>query len=363
MRKPEYLPHLDALRFWAFIAVFLAHSMHNPFGDSHGIIIWQEIKDFLQVGVLGVNFFFVLSGFLITRLLLYEREQCGHIHLLKFYIRRSLRIWPLYFLILLAVAIVYFIRVSDTNTQWWYYIFFLGNFHIINIGAPQSPALANLWTLGAEEQFYLLWPLLLLLVGRRSVHYLIGFVVGASLLFRYYYLSQAPNLYFHPLSICGDFAIGALGAWISLYYPQTCKKFFSKSALSRFLIYITLTICLIFYRSLFSFSWTIIIERLIFSLLFTSVLLDQIYSNQSLFKIGNSSTINYLGKISYGLYMYHAFALQISYHLLLPKSLINYPLVYMLVYPCLALCITVILSVFSYELLECRFLNLKKHFY
>ena len=106
MRPLRYFEHLDTLRFFAFFSVFVLHVTF--FGTYYNGEPWFVfIKDSLvQNGDLGVNFFFTLSGFLITNLLLQEREDTGKINILKFYARRFLRIWPLYFMLVFVGFIV-----------------------------------------------------------------------------------------------------------------------------------------------------------------------------------------------------------------------------------------------------------------
>lgn len=356
------LPHLDALRFYAFMAVFAAHTMHIKLPDMQHLDVWQEIRQHLQVGVLGVNFFFVLSGFLITRLLILEREKNSSIQLLRFYIRRSLRIWPLYFSILILVAISYLFVKADTNTQWLYYIFFVGNFHSLSIGAPHSPALANLWTLGVEEQFYILWPLLLFFSKRRSTLLLIAFVIMLSLIFRYTHLHQPAVLYFHTLSISSDFAVGALGAWLVIYYEDKIAYLFQSLGSSSMIIYPLLCMVLYFNEELFAPAAMVICERVILSLMFLFLILEQLYAKDHILKAGKYALVNYLGKISYGLYMYHAFAIQASNMFFTHTSGFSSPRTYMLFHPLTALLITILLAAFSYECMEIKFLNLKRHF-
>ncbi len=357
----KYLPHLDALRFWAFMAVFIAHSMHYSQPELHDINFWQSIKNALQVGVLGVNFFFVLSGFLITRLLLFEKQQYGSIDVLKFYMRRLLRIWPLYFIILLAVFIVYQWTQKETNTHWIYYFSFTGNFHNIIHGAPQSPALANLWTIAVEEQFYFLWPLMLFILSKRSVPILLFFILIVSMIFRSFFVADSVQLYFNTLSICGDFAIGAMGAWLSIYHLSFIQRI-TKDKVIVVLNYILLLNALAFYFIIFSDNVIVIVERFLFSILFLYIILEQVYSASGFFKVGNNSITSYLGKISYGLYMYHAFGLQISYRLFSKTSYINEPWIYMLAYPMIALSITIMISSSSYSFIEKPLLNLKQRF-
>ncbi|MDJ0630933.1 MAG: acyltransferase [Rhodobacter sp.] len=148
--------NLDGLRTVCIGAVLWHHA--NPLNDSTSPIF--------QRGFLGVDFFFVLSGYLITTLLLREAESTGRISLKNFYMRRFLRIVPVYFFVVGAVS-AYFILVKG-QTQYLelvpYYLLFLSNF--IEDGIP---LLGITWSLSVEEQYYLLWPLLLILLPWRYI--------------------------------------------------------------------------------------------------------------------------------------------------------------------------------------------------
>ena len=100
-----------------------------------------------------VTIFFALSGFLITYLLLHEKDKTGTVHITKFYVRRALRIWPLYFLFII-LAVLASDKALDSN--FLYYIFFSGNLALVL--KATYPYLAHYWSLGVEEQFYLFWP-------------------------------------------------------------------------------------------------------------------------------------------------------------------------------------------------------------
>lgn len=138
-----YFPNLNGLRFFAALSVMLYH-----FGGVETIN-----------GHFGVILFFVLSGFLITYLLLEEKKQTNTISIRKFYFRRVLRIWPLYFFILLlATVVIYSTTGLDDNyyEALPYFLLFIPNWaFVINIGIKY---VVVLWSVGAEEQFYLLWP-------------------------------------------------------------------------------------------------------------------------------------------------------------------------------------------------------------
>jgi peptidoglycan/LPS O-acetylase OafA/YrhL len=357
----QYLPNLDALRFMAFLAVFMAHAYHPVWGGMKIGAAAKGIRDWMQVGVLGVNFFFVLSGFLISRLLLIEKEAMLKLNVFKYYVRRVLRIWPLYFIIIILTVVYYHYVSGYHNTHWWWIILFAANFHIIRFGFPYAPALANLWTISVEEQFYITFPWVLKFTGRRMLPYIYGVVIIASIVFRAVFLHHANYLYFHSFSIMGDFAIGALCAYISL----------NEGLLSRILTlprsiitiaYIIIGGTLFFYAHIFNNSIMIIFERTILAFMFGFIILEQVFSVNSFFKAGNIPGFTYSGKISYGLYMYHAFALQIAALVLQRYSLI-YPAVgYMFLFPFFGFIICYSISVISYELVEKKILALKSRF-
>jgi len=148
--------NLDGLRFFC---IFFVLWHHAPAIDTSQFTL-------LARGFLGVDFFFVLSGYLITTLLLREAETYGSFSLKNFYIRRAIRIIPVYFFVVSIVAL-YYIGVkgqTDYLGHLPYYYLFLSNFLTDHI-----PTLSPTWSLSVEEQFYLIWPLLLMLLPKRLV--------------------------------------------------------------------------------------------------------------------------------------------------------------------------------------------------
>lgn len=154
----KFFASLDGLRFICITAVIFHHSP------------WKEVlqNSYLLAsrGFLGVDFFFVLSGYLITTLLLREEQRAGRFSLKGFYKRRALRILPVYFLVITLVGGYYvFVRGDAAAADIWiYYYLFLSNFLINDI-----PTLSITWSLSVEEQYYMIWPLLLLLAPRKIV--------------------------------------------------------------------------------------------------------------------------------------------------------------------------------------------------
>ena len=166
-RARSHFAGLDGLRFFAILGVLFVHS---PLVD-----MWAPHFRFFGRGFLGVDFFFVFSGFLITTLLLREEDRKGRISLRGFYWRRALRILPLFLLLVTAVGGYYaLIKRSPGMAELWpFYYLFLSNFLVDHI-----PTLAPTWSLSVEEQYYLLWPLVLMIAPRRWLLWgILGFIV------------------------------------------------------------------------------------------------------------------------------------------------------------------------------------------
>lgn len=164
-----YRPELDALRLLAFSFVFFFH-VHDLLGSA---AMPRLLDQFATIGAFGVPVFFLLSAFLITELLERERNRFGTIRIRDFYIRRALRIWPLYFAAFYGLAVLErFVPHTGPRGAGCFAAFsvFLGNAWICRHGWIAS-SVDPLWSISVEEQFYLAIPLLLLLAGRRVVQW------------------------------------------------------------------------------------------------------------------------------------------------------------------------------------------------
>ena len=162
MSNKVYFKNLDFLRFISFISVFLFHSFHTEISAIKKSSVYVLVNDLFIHGDLGVNFFFVLSGFLITYLLLVEENKLNSINVKAFYTRRILRIWPLYYSIVLFGFIVFpFLKtllgqIPNETANPIYFITFLSNYNNIINGLPDASMLGVLWSVSIEEQFYFL---------------------------------------------------------------------------------------------------------------------------------------------------------------------------------------------------------------
>jgi peptidoglycan/LPS O-acetylase OafA/YrhL len=162
-----YRPELDVLRFFAFMFVFITHRNDLAPIDPAA---HPWFHAFTLTGVYGVPVFFLLSAFLITELLERERELTGGINARAFYIRRILRIWPLYFLIFFGLVFLNsFLPGAGANSpaKWLSFMLFSGNWYITFKGWIEYPV-NPMWSLSVEEQFYIAIPFLAML-GRRTL--------------------------------------------------------------------------------------------------------------------------------------------------------------------------------------------------
>lgn len=174
-----YRPELDAVRFLAFLLVFLSHTI-SGFYSTHGAEVlklpsvfgaptWRWLVWLDSTFSLGLCLFFSLSAYLITGILLAERTTRGQVSISRFYIRRALRIWPLYFvgcgLGIAAAALLH--RQKDVIAFVWF-LLFGGNFYLVWHAEFSNPMI-GLWSISVEEQFYLLWPWAMRFLSRRNL--------------------------------------------------------------------------------------------------------------------------------------------------------------------------------------------------
>ena len=180
-----YRPELDALRLLAFCFVFFFH-VHDLLGST---AMPRMLDQFATIGAFGVPVFFLLSAFLITELLERERVRFGTIRVRDFYVRRALRIWPLYFTAFYGLAVLErFVPHTGPRGLGCFAAFsvFLGNAWICRHGWIAS-SVDPLWSISIEEQFYLVIPMLLLLAGRRVVQWVcLGLLVTSYLVLASY---------------------------------------------------------------------------------------------------------------------------------------------------------------------------------
>jgi peptidoglycan/LPS O-acetylase OafA/YrhL len=250
------------------------------------------------------------------------------------------------------------------KSNWLYYIFFTSNFEVAIIKIlPSSAILGILWSIAIEEQFYLIWPHLTKHFKKGSFVLLCCLIIVASIIFRFYYRDDYSIIYYHTLSVISDMAIGGLIAYFAFFNNTFLNWVIKRPRYQIILLYVVTFSLIYFKKQLFGYEGIpIVMERVIFGLLFGSILLEQNYCKNSLFKLSKIKILSLLGKYTYGLYMYQfigiVLALRISKILGTNQTLYGVILLETL----LALIFTIIIAVVSYYVLEKRFLKLKDTF-
>ena len=360
-KGPIYFKDLDALRAIAFLAIFLHHGFFTFEPSVAASPAFLAVDVVTKPAWLGVPFFFSLSGFLITYLLLSEQQLHGKINVGKFYVRRILRIWPLYYAVVLFGFLIFpLLRglvLHDPyveNATLWKYLVFLGNFDIIENGLPYGAGLGVTWSLSVEEQFYLIWPVLFILV---PASFRIGFAV---LLFALsHFLMQAWDLsYTHTLGSMSDLAMGALLAFLSF----SRKPLFN--TLTELPGVVISGIYLLGIAHLYSWTLYEIGNRVFVSLFMVFVLFDQCFCKNSPLKLRKFPLLGYWGRLTYGLYLLHTIGNFIVSNALKPfREQIGQPILAdMVIQPVASLLLTMGMAYLSFRYFEKPFLDLKSKF-
>ena len=367
MNRKIYFENLDSLRFFAFFSVFILHfeSRLKSVTTSHPFLN-KFISEYLPLGSLGVNFFFVLSGFLITWLLLKEEGMNGKYNWINFWIRRIFRIWPLYFLCVIYGFWIFKIiqnfkggYFESANVA--YFLSFMPNFNTIANGFATNTTLNVLWSVGVEEQFYLLWPILFSIKKLRPL-VLFGIIIG-SIYFRYSNINfmstfSSPPLKFHSFNVMGDLAIGALTAWLANEFNLK-QNYFKVNKLFNLALYI-IGFFLIIFKSDNDIFQTL--QPLLISMFFAFIIFDQTFNKLRFFNLGKIGFFDFWGKYTYGLYCLHTIGILISYNL---SKFLKFDT--NLIWLCtiefgFALILSMFLSYYCFEYYESKFLKIKKKY-
>ena len=371
-----YFPNLDGLRTLAIIPVVWWHTLGFPqphINITNPILIFG-IK-IVPPAHLGVVLFFVISGFLISYLLFEEKEQSGCIAIPKFYKRRVLRIWPLYFLVLTVGFILFpiFSKVFTENPPFssqsipydnlWQYLLFLANYDLIT-NHQTTPILTVLWSVAIEEQFYLFWPIFIKFLNKKQLGLLFLLIITTSLLWRWKFSYNINYYYYHTFSCLFDLCIGATIAYLVFYFPSFKKKILNMGKMNIYLIY-SLGFSIIYLPYKLGLESYKIVFDCCTVCFFAFVVLEQNFAQNSIFKLKRAKLLSTLGKYTYSVYCLHLIALFIFVGMLkffgleiLPKGTVA--LTIQLIG---SVGITFIFSFLSYHYLEQPFLKLKNKMY
>lgn len=319
----QWFPGLNGLRFFAAMAVAFSHV--ELLKQYHGLPNAYDQPAVYELGRLSVTLFFVLSGYLITWLLLVEKQKTGGIDVRRFYARRMLRIWPLYFLVVLAAFFVLprfgAFRVPGLTDAMGahfgatlaLFVFFLPQL-ALSLYDP-IPFAEPAWSIGVEEQFYLVWPLLLLrtkrfprlavaiivaAIGARTAALWIAQANRADEAALRFWNAAISYLYFTRIECM---AIGGLFAWL-VFAKKRAMLQFLYSGFVQLAVY-ALTAWLVVtdaFKPVFHYG--------VYSVCFGVLILNVSTNPRSLIRLSGRG-FEFLGNISFSIYMLHELAIQL----------------------------------------------------
>ncbi len=378
-----YFKNLDVLRILAAMMVVIAHG-YGSWNGWNGLLplfranvenirkpnlLGKFFTQFINNLGFGVDIFFLISGFLITYILLKEKETFGTIAIKKFMVRRSLRIWPLYYIIVIFAP--FLITFSNYIKPHWMaptpapnylpYYFFLGNFDIISTGKWMFP-FAHFWSICVEEHFYFVWPFILALVPNRHLIKVFVTIIIVSMVSRGYYFTYDPsnsgaNIYLNTICKVDVIIIGAIIAYIHYRKPISLNtpKYLRILLLIGFIGLIS-NVSIYVAGNLFQ----VLIKKYLFVIWVGFLMLNFMFNKQPIFTLKKMKVLNYLGKISFGIYIYHNILLSLITDNILARygseriTFLRFFIIY--------IGATVLMAVISWELFEKQILKLKKRF-
>lgn len=349
MSEKMYYPGLDGLRGVATLLVVIYHYLPS-----------------FRIGWIGVDLFFVLSGFLISSILLQTKDKKHYFR--NFYIRRALRIFPVYFLFLLVfyLGLEFFFDEKGSSSAFRYYsdhqlwfLTFLQNWLIIREGPPPEPYLIHFWSLAVEEQFYLFWPFAIFLIRslKTTKILLFLFFMVAFCLRLYFWFDQAPNqpFYYHSLARFDSLAAGSFLA-IIVYRKQSIS--ITVRTIITVLFFALIFTAWLGYNSFEHNSFLFATIGYSISAAFFTIIC---YNSLTDVRFLHHGLLQFFGRISYGMYVFHLPVFLAGSSLLIQTHSFNGPAASLFI-PVICFSVTILISFLSYRFVELPFLKLKSKF-
>lgn len=363
-----YFKGLNGLRAIAALLVLFGHTNEIVFPKG---IVYNPVWSFLTGnGSNAVNCFFVLSGFLISYLLLIEISNTGTVSVKNFYFKRILRIWPIYYLVIFSVQFIFPAIMNSMGLEWktvsktsfLYYIAILPNISYLFFDTGK---LFHLWSIGVEEQFYLVWAPLVKWFKNNIVLLCIS-VIFFKLIILVILKANSHNfeiinniyLFVKQFKI-EQMCIGGLGAYFAFKNTKEICTFVLFKWYSQVLIYLILIFFLTTNLEILENSYLREIYILLFNklgffiipFLFLYVILNLSLNKKSLLNLENK-VFKFLGEISYGFYVYHFLSVIVTIFILSKLNLIVGTIPYALLFYLVAISLNVLVSWLSNKYFE-----------
>lgn len=298
----KYIRQLDSIRAVGALLVVIWHWVPQ-----------ESILFLYPMGSFAVNCFFVLSGFLITSILLNNRKEAEtqsfpkNTVLLNFYVRRGLRIFPIYFLLILLMALIHH-RLHFSLNDLIASITYTTNFYFFAI-KDWPLVIPHFWSLAVEEQFYLVWPLLMLFLPKRYLLHCIGLFILIGFISQTY-ITDREFGYLLPNACIDAFALGGFLAWVAAYKPATLPKFYRLICV---LALISVGIIALDVIDPFSIKQIRTAHSILCVWVIAHILM---YSEKKswLVSFTNNKLLMTIGKVSYGIYLYHVLYYELVFY-------------------------------------------------
>jgi peptidoglycan/LPS O-acetylase OafA/YrhL len=375
---------LDGIRGIAIIWVMLSHYFMYAtkviVGDTVSISekllghAYNMLWVIADAGWSGVNLFFVLSGFLITGILLDTKEHPHYFT--NFYVRRIVRIFPLYYCyIFFLCAFPNYVfptelgNIENIYDKIWWIITYMTNFLVGNLGFKGFVSIGHFWSLAIEEQFYLVWPFLIFYLNSKKLIYLCCVLIILSLVFRVFLLTNgvySTVIYAYTFTRSDALLTGALVALL-IRTNLSSASIYTTAKIIAIISSLLLAGLVYKYRRLGAYDFPVqTVGYSLLNIFFASFLIIAISFKTSIYlhKLICSSVLRFFGKYSYGLYVWHPAVISCLIYLGMKNvtvfNLQNHPLLLEVIFMFLATVGSILVSLLSWHLYEKHFLKLKK---
>lgn len=364
---PNHIQALDGLRGLAILLVLSFHYIGNSSVVDHGKLS-HYVSHFAASGLIGVDLFFVLSGFLITGIL-YEALSSSN-YFKTFYMRRILRIFPLYygylFLVVIFASPLHIVRDRNLAALLTY----TQNIFLIKPYTVLWYYTGQFWSLAVEEQFYIIWPLIIYWIrDRRQLMWLCTFLSLCAIVCRFLLIFlgiPAENIY--RLTPCRMDSL-LIGSWLALALRGRAHSSILRAAWPLFIFSFGTYLAFRNIQRSPSLKWIYWfngLEYTFIAIAFASILALSLSTSSLIARLFRLNALRHLGKYSYGLYVFHLASLHLASAFVMRLHPLSTWLEHLHVVPwviaIIALAISYFLAWISYNFYESYFLKLKKHF-
>jgi len=305
------IPEIDGLRALAIIMVIAYHYFNNLLSVNSTSLYYLKLLTNQMWS--GVDLFFIISGFLISTLLFKSRGRASYFK--DFYIKRFFRIFPIYYgVLILYVFIRYFschVILEGDEIPMWSYFVYLQNFFFAKYNNLGVSILSVSWSLAVEEQFYLVWPIMIYIFNRKNFLVFLCILLALCLLVRFSVSNDYTRIFVLPSRMDG-LILGSLIGYLYVFYNDVLKKI----SISLIIIIGSL-VCFFYYIMIFLIDSNFMGVNVFPIVIFYSVLLLLVLNSRELFikRLLRNKLLYHISSISYGVYLYHMIIISLFFYI------------------------------------------------